>query len=329
MPDGRERITGVFYQPTVPRSPTRNPAGPTRYADNAPRGPAQATTIRYARSGDCKTAMTTVDVAMERSIDNAVLYRTVWFCFNETHQSKIAEANAATFEDFVQLLPHFQGEVSPSGPSPWTWSAPATDGVEYRLQRFETGLELRGFQDVMHDMVGEATLADQLGTDLLLEATAAAAASRSDAVTDKLVDVWARRVFVTTKSMNGSVGDLVRQYRPDLADLIDGLLFEATGGDAGAAALERGEPNTFVPAEVAKAHAMALGQEAATAVVHAPGTVGAATQSVASSTSRRATPRPAAPVAPKPAAPKPAAPPPPPTTEEGQMQIRVYRSAKE
>lgn len=329
MPDGRERITGVFFQPTVPQSPTRNPAGPTRYADNAPRGPAQATTIRYARAGDCKTAMTTVDAAMERSIDNAVLYRTVWFCFNETHQGKIAEATAATFEDFVKLLPHFQGELAPSAPSTWTWSAPATDGVEYRLQRFETGLELRGFQDVMHDMLGDATLADQLGTDLLLEATAAAAASRSDAVTDKLVDVWARRVFITTKSMNSSVGDLVRQYRPDLADLIDGLLFEATGGDAGASALERGEPNTFVPAEVAKAHAMALGMEAAQVTVHAPGTVGAAAQAVASASAARRPPvRTAA--APKPAAPKPAQPPPPPPpTNDDAMQIRVYRSAKE
>lgn len=273
-PEGGESLAGTFFKPAVPSAPVRTPVSPQRYSENAPRGPAQATAIRQARSKECREAMQTVDTAMERSVDHAVLYRTAWICFNENDQLTLSQANATTFREFQSLEPHFRGTtvkatapaaLAADGSAPvapgyaWTWGQPAQGGIEYRLERFLADRELRGFQDVMFDMVGEPTVADQLGVDLLLEATAAAAASRSDANEPALIDMWARRVYYDTAAMNGALGSLIREYRPELAEVIDNLLFEATGGDAGAQALADGLPNTYIPEQVALAQAKALG----------------------------------------------------------------------
>ncbi len=271
-PEGGESLAGTFFKPAVPAAPVRTPVAPQRYSENAPRGPAQATAIRQARSKECREAMQTVDSAMERSVDHAVLYRTAWICFNENDQLTLSQANATTFREFQALEPHFRGTAVKAGTPvmasadgsvapgfTWTWGQPAQGGIEYRLERFLADRELRGFQDVMFDMVGEPTVADQLGVDLLLEATAAAAASRSDANEPALIDMWARRVYYDTAAMNGALGSLIREYRPELAEVIDNLLFEATGGDAGAQALADGLPNTYIPEQVALAQAKALG----------------------------------------------------------------------
>jgi serine/threonine protein phosphatase PrpC len=256
--DAGATASGGFFDPELPSAPTRPPAIPTRYADTAPRGPAQAEAIRQVRDEACAEALRTVDDAMQRSLDHATLYRTVWYCFNEVHQSRLGAAVANTFAEFEPLLVHFQGRLPANGTA--TWSLAAQGGVEARLERYLAAAGPRSMQDVVLDLLGEGTVADHLGADLLLEATAAVAASRLDgaSVDAALVDMWARRVFVVTRAMEGSVGDLIRQYRPDVARSVDDLLFEATGGDGAVKALEAGESNTFVPGEVARAQAAAL-----------------------------------------------------------------------
>ncbi|HMV68674.1 MAG TPA: protein phosphatase 2C domain-containing protein, partial [Myxococcota bacterium] len=253
-PEGRESLVGAFFRPSIPQAPQRAPITPSRYAESAPRGPAQATAIRHARSKECREAMEVVDGAMVRSVDNAVLYRTAWICFNEADQLTLTSANASTFKEFRPLEQHFRGSMPPLTPPdanpltyPWSWEAAPTGGIEYRIDRYVRDQDIRGLQDVMADMVGEPSLADQLGVDVLLEATAAAAASRADSVDPALIDMWARRVYYGVLAMNGTTGELIRRNRPDLSDLIETLLFEATGGDAGATAIAEGLPNTYVP----------------------------------------------------------------------------------
>ncbi len=254
--DASAEAQGAFFDPEIPTAPTRPPAIATRYADTAPRGPAQAQAIRQVRDEQCADALRTVDDAMQRSLDHATLYRTVWYCFNEVHQSRLTAAVANSFQEFEPLLVHFQGRLPTNGTATWNLAAPG--GIEARLERYLADAGARSMQDVALDLLGEGTVADHLGADLLLEASAAVAASRSETVDAPLVDMWARRVFVVTRAMEGNVGELVREYRPDVARAVDDLLFEATGGDAAVKALEAGEANSFVPGEVARAQAAAL-----------------------------------------------------------------------
>jgi serine/threonine protein phosphatase PrpC len=346
-PEASELLAGVFFKPSTPQAPQRNPVQPQRYSENAPRGPAQATAIRQARNKECPAAMHTVDAAMERSVDHAVLYRTAWICFNENDQYPLTQANVATFREFQSLETHFRGAAVRAQPSAlvsmgaaalgstspgtssyvWTWADPAAGGIEYRLERFMADRELRGFQDVMFDMLGEASIADQLGVDLLLECTAAAAASRNDAPDNALIDMWARRVYYATAAMNGAVGELIRTHRPDLTEVITNLLFEATGGDAGAQALAAGLPNTFVPEQVALAQARALGIQVripATPVLASAEPVASAPRPVVR---RPSTPAPVRrPAAAPPPPPPSAAPPPRPSSEP--LSIKVFKARK-
>jgi serine/threonine protein phosphatase PrpC len=255
----------AFYSPRVPKPPKRMPHAPLRYEGTPPRGPAQAEAIRQARGHECAGSVATVQNAIRKSVDYAVLYRTAWFCYSDSHQNALASADAATFTEFVALLDHFEGprERATSGdPSTYryTWADTAVDGVEHRLSTFLSDVDMHGFRTVMTDLLGPAALADQLGADVFLEASAASALARVENPGPFEVDTWARRVFVSTSAMNSVVGDLIREYRPDLAQTIDGLLLEATGGDAGRLAVAASLTNTYVPREVAKAQAQALGQ---------------------------------------------------------------------
>jgi serine/threonine protein phosphatase PrpC len=268
-PTDEPELAVAFFAPKLPKPPRRMPHAPLKYEATAPRGPAQAEAIRQARSQECAGSVMTVREAIGKSVDYAVLYRTAWFCFNDTHQNTLANAEAETFEAFVELLDHFEGPkerlVAPaSGGDPanhtYSWTEPATDGLEYRLSAFESDVDLHGFRTVVLDLLGAPAVADHLGADILLEAQAAASASRMESPSPAAIDVWARRVFVATSAMNGPVGEMVREHRPELAQSIDGLLLEATGGDAGRLAVAASLTNTFVPREVAKAQALALGR---------------------------------------------------------------------
>src|SRR5690606_16413081 len=75
------------------------------------------------------------------------------------------------------------------------------------------------------------------------------------------MQVWARRVYIASRAMTGPIGELIRTHRPEVAGLIEALLFEATGGDEGLLAIEEGYPNEAVPPVVARAQAAGLAGE--------------------------------------------------------------------
>jgi hypothetical protein len=116
-----------------------------------------------------------------------------------------------------------------------------------------------------------------------LEATVAASASRVEDPSDAVIDVWARRVFIVTAAMRGPAGDLIRHHRGELAATVDSMMFEATGGDAGQVAVAAGLANTYVPQQVARAQALAMGRKPPAALVRE---ASAAPQRVASASTR-------------------------------------------
>ncbi|MCB9662561.1 MAG: serine/threonine-protein phosphatase [Alphaproteobacteria bacterium] len=144
---------------------------------------------------------------------------------------------------------------------PDIWQIPATGGVEYRLALFELDGDVQGFRDIMVDLLGEPVVADHLASDILLEATAAASVARMEDPTPEALQVWARRVYIASRAMTGPVGELIRANRPEIAGLIEALLFEATGGDEGLLAIEEGFVNEAVPPVVARAQAAGLAGE--------------------------------------------------------------------
>lgn len=261
-------LAGVFYAPEVPALPKRLPHSAMTFTNPAPRGPEQAAAVRAARDKDCRGTTDIVASAIGRSPDFATLYRTAWLCFNDAYQSKLRDESASP-EAFYAELSNFQGDWEPPTLAPGQqptavalrYDAPALGGIEYRLQLFERDSRDAGFQAVILDLLGEGVVTDQLGLDLILEATAAAAFSRLDDPDRQAAEVWARRVYVATSAMEGPIGDLVRSERSDIATIVDTLIFEATGGDEGQAALQ-GEPlPPGVPAIVMEAYAKALGRD--------------------------------------------------------------------
>lgn len=171
---------------------------------------------------------------------------------------------AATEDETVAATTLEQLETGPVSPYahlpdvPDTWSIAAAGGIEYRLALFEIDGDVQGFRDIMTDLLGEPTVADHLAADILLEATAAAAVARMEHPTTAALQAWARRVYVASRAMTGPVGELVRAHRPEVAGLIEALLFEATGGDDGLVAIEEGYANDAVPPVVARAQAAGL-----------------------------------------------------------------------
>jgi protein phosphatase len=141
---------------------------------------------------------------------------------------------------------------------PDTWNIPSAGGLEYRLKLFETDSDAEGFRDIILDLLGEPTVADHLAADVLLEATAAASIARMDEPPPRALQAWARRVYIASRCMTGPVGELIRAHRPEVAGMIEALLFEATGGDEGLQAIEEGFPNEAVPPVVARAQAAGL-----------------------------------------------------------------------
>lgn len=331
-------VAVAFFAPEVPAGPKRTPQTQSQYDRPPPSGPEGTKAVRAARNHRCREALDTVRGAIQRSIDYASLYSVAWFCFNDTDRATLAHARAATYESFVPLLPHFEGEgrvhapatsnssqdasssraaakpASRSGAEPkptdakstdpkgataptaadksaqaaaaastaaanaeaasaalraaiWdkpmadSWKLPATGGLEYRLALFESDTDVQGFRDIMIDLSGEPAIADDLSADVLLEAAAAAAVARLDEPSVDAVQTWARRVYVASRAMTGEVGELIRAHRPEVAGQIEALLFEATGGDDGLAALEDGRPNDAVPPIVARAQAAGLAGE--------------------------------------------------------------------
>lgn len=321
-PDAPEP-TLAFFAPHIPAPPARSPHRPTTYNKPTPRGPEQWEAVQHARNGACGEALQAVDKAMKKSEDYASLYMQVWYCFNQGHQEPLVHAHPETAQQFMALLPHFEGRLSTAdaeGEPISSWSQAPTDGIEYRISAW---LSTRGdnhFAQVMSDLIGEATIADHLGTDVLLEAYAAASLSRLEAPTERQQDAWARRVYFARSTMNGPLGDLIRRHRTDLAQLIETLLDEAGGGSAFASAQEIDEEALPVPAVVARAMGVASGNEVLASVGTGSGSSGSRSSSSGSRTAS-STPR---------TPPKPKDPPPEATepVDPDLQQVIIYRQKK-
>ncbi len=347
LPDATEDTMVVnLFAPDVPAPPKRQPHQASRFDRPAPRGPDQAAAVRAARDKDCRGTTDVVTAALTKSVDFASLYRTAWLCSNDVDQLPLRTARATDLQGFYELLPFFEGDwVPPENDDPalamvqpksMPYDEPASGGLEYRLALFEADTKQVGFQPVILDLLGAPLVADTLGTDLFMEATAAAALSRLDEPEQKAVEVWARRVYVTASTMNGPVGDLVRRHRPDLSTVIEALIFEASGGDEGVNALQSGVASTAVPQLVAEAYARALGRPAPSAAPKVQDDEGDEVASVTprprvSTRPRRpvnTTPRPAQPIPKRPAETMAAQ---DPQTDdiEDNMVIRVYKRRPE
>ena len=128
--------------------------------------------------------------------------------------------------------------------------------------------------DVLSDIVGESVVADHLVKDVLMEAEAAVGLSRVKNPNPRVINWWARRVYVTATAMHGRIGRLIEQHRPEMVPIINALLDEATrpqperlqsmreamADDPNAETLiEQQWDETGLPKSVALAQATALG----------------------------------------------------------------------
>ena len=169
------------------------------------------------------------------SVDHAQLYEQAWYCFNNTHQRPLAQAEAAHWEDFSFLVHHFEGtpeereaRLTPLDMRRPIWHRRAVGGVEYRMEKWSGSLAEDLLADVLNDIVGEAIVADHLVKDVLMEAEAAVGLSRVENPNPRVINWWARRVYVTAWAMHGRIGRLIEQHRPEMVPVINALLEEAT-----------------------------------------------------------------------------------------------------
>lgn len=229
-----EEDSDLFFKPRLPEAPRRLPHRPQEYTQPPPGGPAQWEAVQKARNHQCAESLDSVRRGMKASIDHATLYSQSWFCFNDVHQRPLADAELESWEDFPRLMEHFEGSREKRDELPDEikrlprWFQPPVDGIEYRLVAWRDYDEKDRMGPVMFDLIGAPTVADQLARDVLLEAQAAVALSKVEDPNDKVIDWWARRVFYATQAMNGRVGRLLEDNRPELIPVIEGLIEEAT-----------------------------------------------------------------------------------------------------
>lgn len=265
-----EVAEGHLFAPQLPAAPRRLPHRPVRYTLPPPGGSTQWEAVQAARNHECRRALDAVARGMRFSVDHATLYNQAWFCFNEVHQRPLVEARATTWEDFALLLPSFEGlpedreSLDAATRRLPEWYQPAVGGIEYRLAAYQNSTREDKLAEVVADLLGEPTLADHLGNDLLLEALAAAGLSRVEDPNPRIVSWWARRVYVVGSALDGRIGRLLEAHRPELLAQIRGLLDQATSPrpvppPEGAPPDAPAPPPVPVPEVVLQARQVALG----------------------------------------------------------------------
>lgn len=263
----------MLFAPDLPAAPRRLPKRPQVYTQPPPGGSTQWAAVQAARNRDCAKALDVVRNGMLVSVDHAPLYNSAWKCFNDTHQRMLAQAEVERPEDFGFLVHHFEGppddreerETDAIRSLP-IWYRPAVGGIEYRLEGWTKSSADDLMSDVLSDLVGEATVADHLAQDLMMEAEAAAGLSRVADPDEQVIDWWARRVYVTTRAMHGRPGRLLEQHRPDVVPRIRASLAEATRPRAA-----EDIPKTSQPAELESGAAPEAEEPAAVPVWDASG----------------------------------------------------------
>lgn len=266
-----EVISALAFKPAIPAAPRRLPHRAVEYTQPPPGGAVQWNAVQAARTRNCPKALETVREGMRQSVDYAQLYTQAWSCFNDTHAVPLAASEARTWEDFAFIAHHFEGspeqraqlETEAAKQLP-LWARPAVGGVEYRIEAWAGSNEHDLLIESMADLLGEPKVADDLARDLLLEAYAAAGLSQVEAPNERVIDWWARRVYVLTKAMHGRAGRVVEQHRPDVVHTLRALLLQATtpkvvDPTAVVASPDGANANDGLPEQVALAQAVALG----------------------------------------------------------------------
>jgi len=253
------------FKPDVPKAPRRLPHRAVSYTHPPPGGHLQWEAIQAARNNRCSEALDTVAKAMEASIDHAGLYSQAWFCFMENHQRALRDGQGAkTWQDFPFILDHFEGppeqrdrdEPELAKLPRWFW--PAAGGLEYRLEAWENSSRKDKFVDVMADLRGEPTATDELLADVWMEANAAVGLSKVEDPNDKVVEWWARRVYVTARALNGRTGRLIESHRPEALQPLRDMLAEATTAREPE---EEGAKPIPVPDSIMEAYNVGMGLE--------------------------------------------------------------------
>ncbi len=230
-----EEVERPIFAPELPPAPRRLPHRSSRFTQPPPGGPLQWEAVQAARNHQCREAIDSVAEGMRMSVDHATLYSQAWFCFNETHQRPLAERTVTDWQDFVFLIPHFEGppedrediEDEKIKALP-IWYQPSVNGIEYRLEAWAHSDNKDKMQEVLVDLLGEPTVADHLAKDMMMEAIAAEGLSRVESKDPRVIAWWARRVYVVAYGMEGRVGRLLEAHRPELVPEIRELLAKAT-----------------------------------------------------------------------------------------------------
>lgn len=227
----------------VPKSPRRLPHRPRKFTQSPPGGAHMFRAVQAAREARCSESLDTVQEAMQVSPDHAKLYSQAWFCFDNSHAEAFDGAKLTDWDGLAELELHFRGWPLPGDPEiEWTaadkklpsWYRPAVDGIEYRLEAWARSTRDDQLRDVMVDLEGEPTIADDLAHDVFVEASTAVALADIEDPTDAQVESWSRRVYVVSTALNGSVGRLLRTHRPELLPELERMLEEATTPAEGA-----------------------------------------------------------------------------------------------
>ncbi|MCB9676011.1 MAG: serine/threonine-protein phosphatase [Alphaproteobacteria bacterium] len=261
-----------FFRARIPDPPRRLPHRPLRYTQPPPRGQSQFVAVQAARDHKCAESLDAVQEAMALSPDHAKLYSQAWFCFQESHARQLVNSKVENYEQFAELESHFRGWPEFGDPEDLEWTAedkrlplwyrPARDGVEYRLEAWASSSEDDLMREVMIDLKGEPSIADDFAADVLVEAQAAVALSRAEPRTPDIEEAWARRVYVVSSALKGRVGKLLRTHRPELVPQLEEMLETATTAQAEGPA---------VPGNIAKAHKVGTGEEPPPTIVVRPG----------------------------------------------------------
>jgi PPM family protein phosphatase len=224
-------VEGYLLKPVLPVPTRRLPSRPSSCTQAPPGGPDTQIAIDRARRDLCAESLVAVQSGMKKSIDHCGLYKSAWLCFNEVHQMKLEAVESDTWGDLVLHLPHFNGTreareaqyAKPEHRGLPHWYIPAADGVEFRLEAWTLDQQM---QEVVADLFGSPTVADQLAKDLHLEALTAAglACQPPRERTRAMEDAWARRVYVLARSLHGQPGALIDAHRSQLMVVLRELL---------------------------------------------------------------------------------------------------------
>jgi serine/threonine protein phosphatase PrpC len=198
----------------------------------SPSGVWQMEAINAAREGNCTRSLLATQLGTKDSPDYAVHYGAVWDCFSQHHRAPIQSASIDTPELFSTLITHFQGEaLSPLIKDQPVWAGVAIGGIERRINALLLSDKYDDFfADYIFDKYGEANLAAEIGRDLLLEAAAAAALATVENPTDEVIGWWTRRVYIVEKTLNSSLGKIVREQQPDTAYAVHKKMIQALHG---------------------------------------------------------------------------------------------------